>query len=95
MFQSITAKPITKCPNCGKNTLQRLIGTGGGLIFKGSGFYCTDYRSEGYKAAAKAETSTGTASQPEKKSEEKAPAPSKTETGTEKSRPKSKKPAAA
>jgi putative FmdB family regulatory protein len=97
MFQSITAEPIRKCPKCRRNTLQRLIGAGAGIIFKGSGFYCTDYRSEGYKAAAKAETetSTGTAGKSEKKSEEKAPAASTTETHSEKSRSKLKKPAVA
>ena len=58
-FQSITAAPIKKCPACGKNTAQRLIGTGAGLIFKGSGFYITDYRSEGYKEKAKAESGAG------------------------------------
>ena len=52
-FQSITAAPIRKCPSCGKNKVRRLIGPGAGLIFKGSGFYITDYRSEGYKDAAK------------------------------------------
>ncbi len=51
-FQSITAKPLRKCPQCGKSSLKRLIGTGAGFIFKGSGFYCTDYRSDGYKKAA-------------------------------------------
>ena len=51
-FQSITAKAIRKCPQCGKNKLRRLIGAGGGLIFKGSGFYQTDYRSESYKKGA-------------------------------------------
>ncbi len=55
-FQSITAKPIRKCPACGKNKVNRLIGRGAGLIFKGSGFYQTDYRSEGYQKAAKAES---------------------------------------
>jgi putative FmdB family regulatory protein len=55
-FQSIKASPIRKCPKCGKNALKRLIGTGAGLIFKGSGFYITDYRSESYKDAAKADT---------------------------------------
>ena len=55
-FQSITAKPLRKCPECGQRALQRLIGTGGGVIFKGSGFYQTDYRSDSYKKAAKAET---------------------------------------
>lgn len=54
-FQSITAKPLRKCKQCGKNTLKRLIGSGAGVIFKGSGFYETDYRSESYKAGAKAE----------------------------------------
>jgi putative FmdB family regulatory protein len=58
-FQSITAAPIKKCPACGKNSAQRLIGTGAGLIFKGSGFYITDYRSESYKEKAKAESGTG------------------------------------
>lgn len=55
-FQSISAKPLRKCPKCGKSRLKRLIGTGAGVIFKGSGFYQTDYRSESYKKAAKAET---------------------------------------
>ncbi|HSZ56176.1 MAG TPA: FmdB family zinc ribbon protein [Tepidisphaeraceae bacterium] len=55
-FQSITAPAIKQCPACKKNSAQRLIGTGAGLIFKGSGFYITDYRSEGYKERAKAES---------------------------------------
>ncbi len=59
MFQSITAKPVKKCPKCGRQTAKRLIGTGGGIIFKGSGFYATDYRSEGYKKAAAADCGTG------------------------------------
>jgi len=54
-FQSITAKALKKCPKCGKPKLHRLIGTGAGIIFKGSGFYQTDYRSDGYRKAAKAE----------------------------------------
>ena len=45
-FQSITAKPVTRCPACGKNQVRRLIGKGAGIIFKGTGFYQTDYRSE-------------------------------------------------
>jgi putative FmdB family regulatory protein len=55
-FQSIMAPAIKQCPACKKNSAQRLIGTGAGLIFKGSGFYITDYRSEGYKEKAKAES---------------------------------------
>ncbi|HEY1686001.1 MAG TPA: zinc ribbon domain-containing protein [Tepidisphaeraceae bacterium] len=54
-FQSITAGPIRKCPKCGKNKVKRLLSAGAGLIFKGSGFYITDYRSEQYKNAAKSE----------------------------------------
>ncbi len=54
-FQSFTEKPLKKCPKCGKPKLRRLFGSGAGVIFKGSGFYQTDYRSESYKAAAKAE----------------------------------------
>ena len=44
LFQPITNKPIKKCPSCGANSAKRLIGAGAGLIFRGSGFYCTDYR---------------------------------------------------
>jgi len=54
-FQSITAKPLKKCPDCKKPKLKRLIGTGAGIIFKGSGFYETDYRSDGYKKDQKAD----------------------------------------
>jgi len=54
-FQRITANSLRKCPECGKLKLKRLIGTGAGILFKGSGFYETDYRSDSYKKAAKAE----------------------------------------
>ncbi len=70
-FQSITAKPIRKCPECGKNKVRRLLGTGAGIIFKGSGFYQTDYRSHSYKQAAekdKAPSSTPSASSSDKSS---------------------------
>jgi putative FmdB family regulatory protein len=43
--QSMSAKHLRRCPKCGKNRLQRLISSGAGLIFKGSGFYATDYKS--------------------------------------------------
>ncbi len=100
-FQSITAKPLRKCPECGKAKLKRLIGTGAAVIFKGSGFYETDYRSDGYRQAAKADkeakSDTKSDSKTETKSETKsdasstkttdaAPAAKKTET---KSKPKS------
>lgn len=54
-FQSMKDAPLRKCPKCGKARLQRLIGTGGAVIFKGSGFYQTDYRGENYKKAAEAD----------------------------------------
>ena len=62
MFQQITAKPAKVCPECAGRALQRLIGTGSGVLFKGSGFYQTDYRSESYKQAAKADTSSESSS---------------------------------
>ncbi|HEX8524936.1 MAG TPA: FmdB family zinc ribbon protein [Tepidisphaeraceae bacterium] len=55
-FQSITAAPIKKCPKCAKNKVKRLISTGAGLIFKGSGFYITDYRDSSYSDKAKSES---------------------------------------
>jgi len=51
-FQPITSKSLRKCPECGKNKLIRLIGSGAGIIFKGTGFYQTDYRSDSYKKSA-------------------------------------------
>ena len=55
LFQSITAKPVKKCPACKRATAKRLISAGASIIFKGSGFYETDYRSDSYKKAAKAD----------------------------------------
>lgn len=56
LFQSITANPVRKCPECGKLSAKRVIGPGAGIIFKGSGFYQTDYRSDSYKKAAAADS---------------------------------------
>ncbi len=55
LFQSITADPEKKCPDCGKKKARRVIGPGAGILFKGSGFYETDYRSDSYKKAAAAD----------------------------------------
>ncbi|MBX3353166.1 MAG: hypothetical protein KF684_09545 [Phycisphaeraceae bacterium] len=55
LFQSMKDSPKRKCPECGKNALERLIGLGGGIIFKGGGFYETDYRSDSYKKSAEAD----------------------------------------
>jgi len=65
VFQRMSEAPKKKCPKCGKNKLQRLIGSGAGFIFKGSGFYITDYRSSDYKAKAKADTEQGKTTTPE------------------------------
>lgn len=59
LFQSISDSPKKKCPECGKQKLRRLFGTGAAVVFKGSGFYQTDYRSESYKKAAAAEKKEG------------------------------------
>lgn len=66
-FQLITASPVRKCPACGKSKAKRLIGTGAGIIFKGSGFYQTDYRSDSYRKAAAKEKSAQTDSAPKDK----------------------------
>lgn len=55
LFQSITEKTKRKCPKCGKLKLRRLFGTGAAIVFKGSGFYQTDYRSESYRKGAEAD----------------------------------------
>src|SRR5437879_2324420 len=60
-FQSMSDKPLKKCPQCKKSKLRRLFGTGAAVIFKGSGFYQTDYRSESYKSAAQADQQSGAA----------------------------------
>ncbi|MEX2608145.1 MAG: FmdB family zinc ribbon protein [Kiritimatiellia bacterium] len=66
-FHAMSAPPLTECPACGKPALKRKIGTGAGLIFKGSGFYQTDYRSDGYKKSAEAESGKSKpASEPKK-----------------------------
>lgn len=57
-FQSMTANSLRKCPECKERKLERLIGPGAGIIFKGSGFYETDYRSDSYKKAEKADQET-------------------------------------
>ena len=55
LFQKITDDPVKKCPECGKKKAVRQFGTGAAIMFKGSGFYETDYRSDSYKKSAKAD----------------------------------------
>lgn len=90
VFQSMKDKPLTKCPEkkCG-GRVKRKLGTGAGLIFKGSGFYITDYRSESYKKGATAESSTKSGAESAGKTE--APSGTKTEAKPKK---ESKKPKA-
>ena len=71
LFQNMSDEPVRICPVC-KGDVERLIGTGGGLIFKGSGFYSTDYRSESYKKAAKADKPTSEAKKSSTTAEKKA-----------------------
>jgi putative FmdB family regulatory protein len=103
VFQSIKDKPLTVCPEdkCklkkwGKGKIKKMIGSGAGLIFKGSGFYITDYRSESYKEAAKKDVApssdsgksggeSGSGGKTEKKADSK---PAKTETKPAKSEKK-------
>lgn len=54
VFQSIKADPLSQCPSCGEEELRRLIGSGAGIIFKGSGFYETDYKRAGSKNSSDA-----------------------------------------
>jgi putative FmdB family regulatory protein len=58
-FHAMSEAPIKKCPKCKKMKVRRLIGSGGAVIFKGAGFYTTDYRSDSYKSAAKSDTPSG------------------------------------
>ncbi|ADV62154.1 regulatory protein, FmdB family [Isosphaera pallida ATCC 43644] len=57
-FESIKAEPQTVCPACGAPKLRRKLGTGAAILFKGSGFYITDYRSESYRKGAEADKSS-------------------------------------
>jgi putative FmdB family regulatory protein len=59
LFQSMTDAVKKTCPKCKKKKLRRLIGAGGAIVFKGSGFYKTDYRSESYKKGAAADSGGG------------------------------------
>ncbi len=91
LFQSMSEGVKKKCPECGKLSLERLIGTGSALIFKGAGFYETDYRSKDYTKAQEAETKPVTEtksddSKPKKGDDTK---PKKTEKKTD-SKPKAK-----
>ena len=78
VFQMMSEEPLKRCPEC-SGKVRRLIGSGAGIIFKGSGFYQTDYRSESYKKAAKSDGAGGDGSSSAPKAE--------TSSGKEKSKP--------
>ena|SRR5437763_1115229 len=85
-FQSISAKPLTECPRAmcaqkkwGKGKVKRAISGGAGLLFKGSGFYITDYRSEKYKEAAKKESTPAASKDSKPSGSESKPTTSKPE----------------
>lgn len=67
VFQSMKDEPLKKCPKCNKTGVKRLLGTGAGLIFKGSGFYITDYK----KGGSGSGSSGGGETKPAKTSESK------------------------
>jgi putative FmdB family regulatory protein len=99
LVQRITDKALTTCPRelCpekkwGKGKVKRAIGGGGGLIFKGSGFYITDYRSEKYKEAAKKDAPPAPAAASDSKSDSKPAAAAKTESKAESKTPKKNSP---
>ena len=71
LFQSITEKNKRKCPECGRLKLRRLFGTGAAIVFKGSGFYQTDYRSESYRKGAEADRKAKSESKSTSKSSKK------------------------
>jgi putative FmdB family regulatory protein len=79
VFQSMNAAKLTDCPeDACDGEVKRLLGTGGGILFKGSGFYQTDYRSSSYQAAAKADSAPAkTEGAPAKSDSKPAPAASK------------------
>ncbi|MEQ1893613.1 MAG: zinc ribbon domain-containing protein [Planctomycetota bacterium] len=91
LFQKITESPKKKCPACGKSKLKRLIGGGAGFLFKGSGFYLTDYRSDSYKAAEKSD-SASPAPASEAKSDTKGAAKSETKSESSAPKPSAKSP---
>jgi putative FmdB family regulatory protein len=91
LYQSISADPEKKCPSCKKMKLRRLIGTGAAVVFKGSGFYQTDYRSDSYKKSAAADSKSPSS---ESKSDSSAATSSETKSSdTPASKPAESKPA--
>ena len=85
LFQSMNDSPVKSCPKCKKRKAKRLLGMGAGIIFKGTGFYETDYKNKGPKKKESNSDSKekGTAKEKVSKSKESKPAPTK-ESGAKK-----------
>ena len=90
IFQKITDDPIKKCPSCGKQKLVRQFGTGAAIVFKGSGFYQTDYRTDSYKKGAESDAKSKDSTPA---SESKSTSETKTSTPSPNSTPATDKPA--
>ena len=92
LFQRISEDPLKKCPECKKNKLRRLFGTGAAIVFKGSGFYETDYRSDSYKKGAEMAKDSKSDSKSDKSdkssSDSKTKSESKSDSGSSDSKPK-------
>ena len=84
LFQSMKDNPVRKCPSCGKLKAKRMIGPGAGIIFKGSGFYQTDYRSDSYKKAADADKKSQSSGGSKSESGKSDPSSSASSTSTKK-----------
>jgi putative FmdB family regulatory protein len=89
LFQQMSDSVKRKCPECGKLKLHRHVGTGAGVLFKGSGFYETDYRSASYKKAAEADKKAASGGDGKKKSDTKSADSSSAKTGSKKKAKKS------
>ncbi|HEV8062281.1 MAG TPA: FmdB family zinc ribbon protein [Gemmataceae bacterium] len=91
-FQGINEPALKKCPKCKKQKLRRIFGAGAAIIFKGSGFYETDYRSDAYKASAKAdkEKSSGDGGGDKKSTTDTTASTTESKSATTKNSPKSK-----
>ena len=89
-FQGINDPVLVKCPECGKKKLRRLFGTGAAIVFKGSGFYQTDYRSDGYKKAAAADKKSSDGGGSDSKSSDKKGSDAKSTPAKSESKPKKK-----
>jgi putative FmdB family regulatory protein len=93
LFQQMTDPVKRKCPACGRLALRRLVGAGAGVIFRGNGFYQTDYRSDSYRKAAEAEKKSADGGGEKKKKKD--PKPAASTGGKKKSAAQSTSPAAA